>query len=252
MSINREKIFVVIPVYNEKESLYKVISETKDILPESKIIVVDDGSDPPVRLIKNPKLILLRHENNMGYGASLMSGIEFSISDGAEIIITIDADGQHFPKRIPDFLDKIKNNDFVSGSRYHPLSLKLSEPPSDRRIINIIITEILKELTGFNITDSFCGFKCFKSYFFENFISEEKGYGFPLELWYYAYKFKFKFEEVPCELYYPIKKEFPGNLRDQEKRLEYYLKILEKKFKAKLVEKGFKMLKNYLRKDQHE
>ncbi|MEN3046891.1 MAG: glycosyltransferase family 2 protein [Candidatus Hydrothermales bacterium] len=247
MSINKEKIFVVIPAYNEKESLYRVISETKDILPESKIVVVDDGSDPPVRIIKNPKLNLLRHEYNMGYGASLMSGIEFSISSGAEIIITIDADGQHFPRRIPDFLNKIEKNDFVSGSRYHPLSLRLSDSPSDRRIINMIITKILNELTGFNLTDSFCGFKCYKSHVFEYFAPEEKGYGFPLEFWYHAYKFKFKFEEVPCELYYPLRKEFPGDLKDVKKRLKYYLEILEKKFKVKLVEKGLKMLKEYLK-----
>ncbi|MEO0297266.1 MAG: glycosyltransferase family 2 protein, partial [candidate division WOR-3 bacterium] len=109
-----KKIFVVIPVFNEGETLYRIIAETKDILPEANIVIVDDGSDPPVRLIKNPKLILIRHDENKGYGYTLINGINFSISEGAEIILTIDSDGQHFPKRIPEFLKKIEKNDIVS------------------------------------------------------------------------------------------------------------------------------------------
>ncbi|MEO0294581.1 MAG: glycosyltransferase family 2 protein [candidate division WOR-3 bacterium] len=241
-----KKIFVIIPVFNEGETLYRIIAETKDTLPEAKIIIVDDGSDPPVRLIKNPKLILIRHDENKGYGYTLMSGINFSISEGAEIILTIDSDGQHFPKRIPEFLKKIEKNDLVSGTRYHPLSIKLSEPPFDRKIINKIITEILNELTGYRITDSFCGYRCYRSFVFEGFYPEDKGYGFPLELWYHIYKHKFKYDEVPVELYYPVKKDFPGEISYSEKRLKYYLKIIEKKFNKKVTKKGMELFKKYL------
>mgnify|MGYP001773964517 CR=1 FL=1 len=241
-----KKIFVIIPVFNEGETLYRIISETKDILPEVKIAIVDDGSDPPVRLIKNPKLILIRHEENKGYGYALMSGINFAISEGAEIILTIDSDGQHFPKRIPEFLKKIEKNDVVSGTRYHPLSLKLSEPPYDRKVINKVITEILNELTSYKITDSFCGYRCYKSSVFEGFYPDDKSYGFTIELWSHIYKYKFKYDEVPVELYYPVKKDFPGEIRDSEKRLKYYLKIIEKKFNKKVMKKGMELFKKYL------
>lgn len=241
-----KKIFVIIPVFNEGETLYRIIAETKGLLPEAKIVVVDDGSDPPLRLIKNPKLILIRHEENKGYGYTLMSGINFAISEVAEIILTIDSDGQHFPKRIPEFLKKIEKNHVVSGTRYHPLSLKLSDPPTDRKLINRVITEILNELTSYKITDSFCGYRCYKSSVFEGFYPDDKSYGFPLELWFHIYKYKFKYDEVPVELYYPIKKDFPFEIRDAEKRLIYYLKIIEKKFNIKVIKKGKELFKKYL------
>ncbi len=241
-------IYVIIPVFNEGETFYKLLAEIKDILPYGKIIVVDDGSEPPIRLIKRPNLFLIRHDENKGYGYALMSGINFAIEEGAEIIITIDSDGQHFPKRIPEFLKKIEKNDVVSGSRYHSYSIRLSEPPVDREIINRVITQILRELTGYNITDSFCGYRCYRSYIFREFYPDDKGYGFPLELWAHFKKFNYKYDEIPVELYYPIKREFPGELRDSEKRLKYYLNIIERKFNVQVKRKGIKNFRDLIKK----
>jgi len=240
-------IFTIVPVFNEKETFYRLIAEIKDILPEGKIVVIDDGSDPPVRLIKRSNLYLIRHEENKGYGAALMSGINFARKEKAEIIITIDADGQHFPKRIPEFLGKIENYDIVSGSRYHPLSIKLSEPPYERKVINKVITQILRELTGYNITDSFCGYRCYKSYVFDEFYPYDKGYGFPLELWAHFKKFNYKYSEIPVELYYPIKKNFSSELKDSEKRLKYYLGLIEKSFKVSIKRKGLKLFREFMK-----
>ncbi len=233
----------MVPVFNEREIFYRLLAEIKDTLPEGKIVVIDDGSEPPVRLIKRPNLFLIRHEANKGYGYALMSGIEFAKSEGAEIIITIDADGQHFPARIPEFLKKIKNYDVVSGSRYHPLSLKLSEAPYERIIVNKVITQILRELTSYDITDSFCGYRCYKSYVFDEFFPDDKGYGFPLELWYHFKKFNYSYVEIPVELYYPVKKDFPGDLKNTLKRLKYYLSIIERKFNVSVIRRGMKIYK---------
>jgi len=240
-------IFVLVPVFNEGETLYRLLAEIKDILPEGKIVVIDDGSEPPVRLIKRPKLFLIRHEENKGYGYALMSGINFAREENAEIIITIDSDGQHFPKRIPEFLRKIENYDVVSGSRYHPLSIKLSEAPYERKIVNKVITQILRELTGYDITDSFCGYRCYKSYVFDEFFPDDKGYGFPLELWAHFKKFNYKYSEIPVELYYPIKKDFPGELKNTEKRLKYYLNLIEKRFNVSIKRKGLKLFREFMK-----
>ena len=114
MEIN--KIWAVIPAYNEEKNIGSIIKETKRHI--NKIIVVDDGSkDNTSKAAKESNVPVLRHIVNLGKGAALKTGCDFVIKNNAKIIIVLDADAQHDPKEIPKFLENIKNNDIVFGYR---------------------------------------------------------------------------------------------------------------------------------------
>ena len=110
------KVWVVIAAYNEAKHISKVIKDTKKFC--ENIIVVDDGSkDHTYVLAKESKAYALKHIVNMGKGAAIKTGCDFALRQGAEILILVDADGQHEPKEIPNFLNAIKDKDIVFGYR---------------------------------------------------------------------------------------------------------------------------------------
>lgn len=230
------KTGIIIPVYNEKEYLEEVVKEVIEIDVNKKVFLVDDGSDEETKsIIKRLNGVeVITHEKNMGYGAALISGFKRAIQEKCDFIITIDADRQHLPYRIPEFLKYIKDYDVVSGSRYHKKARVLTPPPPDRKYVNFLIQRVIFYLTGLKIKDAFCGYRAYKRQFIEDIEFKEMGYAFPLEIWYYIYKKGASFKEIPCELYYPEKRDFPGEIKDKEKRIMYYKNVLEKLFKRNL------------------
>src|ERR1044071_5659611 len=92
--IDPKKVFVVVPAYNEKETIKQV---TMDLLTHDySIVIVDDGSDTKLSsVLKGMPVYILRHRVNLGQGAAIQTGIEFAISKDASYIVTFDADGQH-------------------------------------------------------------------------------------------------------------------------------------------------------------
>jgi len=145
----------VIPFYNEKSTLYKVIRETANYV--DFIFAVNDGSNDDnyetEKKERNVKYVEL--DKNYGKGKALSTGFEAAISSGYHYVITIDADLQHNPKYIPDLLEKLKTYDIVIGNRLNNLKLM----PFHRRLSNKITSILLTVKTGQNILDSQCGFR---------------------------------------------------------------------------------------------
>ncbi len=233
------KVSIVIPVYNEKDYVEEVVNEVLELkIKNKKVYIVDDGSDEETKevLRKFKGVEIITHRKNMGYGAAIISGFKRSVLENFDYIVTIDADKQHIPSRIPEFLKYIRYYDIVSGSRYMKGAKCLTPPPEDRKYVNFLIQRVIFYLTKLKITDAFCGFKAYKREFIQDIKFKEKGYAFPLEMWYYVYKKKARLKELPCELFYPQKKDFPENIMDKEKRIIYYKSVLERLFKRKLDE----------------
>jgi len=113
-------ISIIIPLYNEENSVNNVIRRIPSNLSHEILIVDDgstDGSIKKVKKIKDKYIKILKHGQNKGYGAALLTGFNHANGD---IIITIDSDGQHNPKEIPRLIKPIisKEADMVIGSRY--------------------------------------------------------------------------------------------------------------------------------------
>ena len=240
MENNKEcgkKYLIFIPVFNEAESIKDIINKVRETCPNSDILIIDDGStDKTPQLLENENdLHIIKHSENEGYGKTLIDGFNFSIARGYEYVITIDSDKQHQPEEIRNFTDIIEREDWdiISGSRYLKYNKDtLAEAPEDRRKVNQRITQKINKLTGYNLTDSFCGFKLYKVSSLKKLDLKEHGYGMPLELWIQAWKQDFNITEVPVALIYLDKEtDQTSSYRNVFRRYRYYLKIIEKEIK---------------------
>ncbi|MEW6685828.1 MAG: glycosyltransferase family 2 protein [Candidatus Edwardsbacteria bacterium] len=156
------KIAVVIPAYNAGETLPLLLKETSRFIGKKDIIVVDDGSkDNTSKVVQQEGVVLLSHQKNQGKGAALVTGFVYALKQGYEAVITLDADGQHRPSYIPQFIKQTKNkdSDIVVGSRRHDLK----GMPFDRFLTNRITAIVVSLLGGVKIEDSQSGYRLIKT-----------------------------------------------------------------------------------------
>jgi glycosyltransferase involved in cell wall biosynthesis len=223
-------VLTALPVYNEADHVAAVLREVKRYV--SDILVVDDGSTDGTEQVLSEisRVKVIRHPHNRGYGAALRTAFSYAISEGYEILVTIDCDGQHEPHRIPDFLAACGDDvDIVSGSRYLRRFPGDSAPPPDRQRINRIITEELNRLLGLTLTDAFCGFKAYRVASLKLLDLTEDGYAMPIEFWVQAAIKKLKIVELPVPLiYFEEKRAFGGALDNADIRLGVYRTVLER------------------------
>ena len=158
------RTLLAIPVYNEERYLRRVLSEVRKYIDD--ILVVDDGSTDrtPDILAEQPDIAVIRHEQNQGYGQSLIDAFAYAARRGYDWIVTMDCDEQHEPCRIPDFVAAAAagDADVISGSRYTRGTPADDLPPPDRRRINAQITHLINEVLELPITDAFCGYKAYR------------------------------------------------------------------------------------------
>jgi dolichol-phosphate mannosyltransferase len=235
------KLSVLMPVYNERYHVEQAMEEVLAApLPggvDRELVVVDDGSTDGTAavLAQRPRLHVVRHPRNRGYGAALLSAFEFALRGGYDVLVTIDCDGQHEPQRIPDFVRTCLDQeaDIVSGSRYLRQFAGDSQPPEDRRRINRILTEEINRCLGLKLTDAFCGFKAYRVPMLAKFEITDPGYAMPLELWVQAAALGLKIVELPVPLIYLEEaRSFGGELDDAATRLRHYYDVLDRSIAA--------------------
>lgn len=113
------KVLALIPAYNAQETLARVLQGAKKYLTD--ILVVDDGSrDDTAQVAQQEGVRVLRHDKNQGKGAALSTGFRYAIEQGYDLVLTMDADGQHNPDFIPDFLAAYQTHQpgVIIGSRW--------------------------------------------------------------------------------------------------------------------------------------
>ncbi|MDZ4178960.1 MAG: glycosyltransferase family 2 protein [Coriobacteriia bacterium] len=220
---------ILMPVYNEAETVCAVLDSVR-IHFDGELFVVDDGStDGTVSLLAGrDDVTVITHPQNLGYGRALAEG--FAVARAREVnrLITMDCDGQHEPAHIPQFLRALTATgaDIVSGSRYLPESAKIGAAPDSRREINARVTAEVNRVTGWDITDAFCGFKAYRLAALDGMSLCEPGYALPLELWAKAYRKGLVVRELPVErIYFDHDRTFGHELDDPEKRYAYYMKV---------------------------
>jgi len=183
-----KKIAVFIPVFNEAETLENVLGGIleRTTKADTDIVVVDDKSvDNSAAIAARFTPHVITMEKNSGVGAATKRGLEYITSNGGyNYIIKLDGDGQHNL----DFFGKIlaglgKGYDVVVCSRFHPSSDQ-TDTPIDRILLNMIFTEMLKKITGWNLTDVRSGCMGFKYEHIKNIAGDivVSGYGIPMEI----------------------------------------------------------------------
>ncbi len=227
------RFLTALPVYNEVGHVGPVLDEV--LRYSSHVLVVDDGStDGTTELLaQRTDIQRARHSKNRGYGAALRTAFDYTLEHDYDLLVTIDCDGQHSPKRIPLFVEAAEGADIVSGSRYLEKFEGDSRPPEARRRINQQITAELNRRLGLNLTDTFCGFKAYRSSALQRLDITEPGYAMPLQLWVQAAQAKLKIVELAVPLIYlEEERSFGGSLDDAQTRLQYYHEVIDRSLAA--------------------
>lgn len=223
---------VAVPVYNEEPYIARVMERIRSF-HGGDILAINDGSpDRSGEILRTiPGIGIISHPLNKGYGSSLIDAFDHAIANNYDQLVTIDCDEQHEPRHIPELFRRLDRGgvDIVSCSRYLEASTTDDAPPKDRFAINRRITEIINGITGYGLTDSFCGMKGYRVAALAPFRLTENGYAFPLQFWVQAFHFGLTIEELPiARIYKNLNRTFGGELDDPQRRLNHYLDVLRK------------------------
>jgi len=194
--------FVVacIPAFNEEKNIGGVVVRALKCV--DRVVVCDDGSsDLTGDIARGLGAIVVRHERNLGYGVALKSSFQEALKLGAEIIVTIDGDGQHDPREIPMLVRRLEKGDvdIVIGSRF--VEGGGSEAPRWRENGIRFISELVST-DGLSVTDAQSGFRAYNREALEKFSLTEDGMGASTEILLKSEDMGFKVAEVPINISY--------------------------------------------------
>lgn len=195
-------IVAVIPAYNEEDFIGSVVLRTKN--HAEKVIVVDDGSkDKTAEVAKMAGAEVIRHKKNLGKGIALKTGFKKAKELNANVIVCLDADGQHDPDQIPLVVNPILNNnaDIVIGSRFLKNSAKRSIP-FYRRIGQKILTITTNLGAKTKVTDSQSGFRGFSKKTIDAFDFSQPSFGIESEMIENGSTNGFRILEIPISCKY--------------------------------------------------
>lgn len=189
ISLNQKtKVCAIIPFYNEKDFLFDVVTETLNFV--DNVVAVNDGSsDGSEKTIDNLERVqVISLNRNYGKGYALQIGFNESIKQNYDTIITLDADKQHNPAFIPEFISQLSYFDIVIGNRLNDTN----DMPVQRILSNKITSSILSLKIGQNILDSQCGYRGYKATVLKKVKSLSLGYEAESEILIYAARSDFK------------------------------------------------------------
>ncbi len=202
------KIVVVMPSYNEEKVIARVVKEVKEKIPD--VIAVDDGSTDQTGIVANEAgAKVLKHFLNRGQGAALQTGINFALAQGAEVIVTFDADGQHNPSDIDRVVKPLLLGEaqVVLGSRF--LKSENGYQKTDISSIPLVKVIVLKFAawftrlyTGLKVTDAHNGFRALSRNAAELIEIRQDGMAHASEIIEQIKKHNLRFVEVPVQIVY--------------------------------------------------
>ena len=181
---------IVIPAYNEEKTVGSVVRSAKRY---GKVLVIDDASrDKTTEMAKRAGALVIRHSVNRGLGAALRTGFDRALKMKADVVVTIDADGQHRPEEIKHFLDLINQGyDFVLGSR------DLRKYPFVKKLGNFFLNNATNFVSGTNLKDTESGFRAFRADALKKLYLKSERYEIAVEIVFEIGRNRLKYVNVP-------------------------------------------------------
>lgn len=195
------KTLIIIPAYNEELTIGSVVALAKKF---GDVLVVDDGStDRTSEIAQRAGALVIRHSSNRGKGAALKTGFQYALSREYEIVVTMDADGQHNPDEIPILMEPtIKGEaDLVIGSRY--LNGSKKEIPLYRRLGLWVLNKSIKVVSNVDV-DSQSGFRALNRKALERLDLNSDGYSMETDMVVKASERGIRLMEVPISVRYDV------------------------------------------------
>jgi len=224
-AVDRYRVVAVIPAYNEEHSIAKVVLQVKKYV--DVVIVGDDGStDMTGEIAGALGAVVVRNDENMGKGYTLKRLFAKALEMGADIVVALDADGQHDPSYIPRLIEPlIKGSaDIAVGSRY--IGLQPRKMPLYRRIGLKMIGLFHKPVVK-GVRDTQSGYRAYSRKVLEVLARELQvaGYGTETEQLYLASKYGWRIVEVPVAISYDVEK--PSKKHPLKHGSEILISLLE-------------------------
>ena len=199
-----KKILIFTATYNEAENIRKFIEKILELNVKLDLLVIDDNSpDETWKIVneykkENENIILVKRENKEGLDTAHKLAYNYAKEHNYDYLITLDADLSHDPEKIPNFLDELKNNPFLIGSRY--VKDGKNEMKLKRYILSSVGNKIIKFVLGIDCDEFTSGYRGFNLKMLNNFdinrISS-KGYSFFMETVYLLSAAGYKIKQIP-------------------------------------------------------
>lgn len=201
-----DKALVVVPTYNERDNISRLIDAVLGKDPSLDILVVDDGSPDGTGAVvaaiasANDRVHLLRRGGKLGLGTAYIAGFKWALERDYGHIFQMDADFSHDPAYIPEFFRAATSSDVVIGSRYRDGRANVVNWPVSRLLLSYFANVYARHVTGLPVWDATAGFKCWRRKALETIQLNDvrsNGYAFQIEMVFRAWKHGFSIVEIP-------------------------------------------------------
>lgn len=197
---------VIVPTYNERDNIERIIGLVLEQDERLDVLVVDDGSPDGTGAIvhrvaaANPRVFLLERGSKLGLGTAYLAGFNWALERDYDVAFEMDADFSHDPRHIPEFLRAIQDSDLVLGSRYQEGRVTVVNWPIARLVLSYAANIYARTVTRLPVFDATGGFKCFRRRALEVVDLSRvhsNGYAFQIELTYRIWRRGLRIREIP-------------------------------------------------------
>ena len=201
-----ERALVIVPTYNERQNIEKLVETVLAQDQRLEIVVVDDGSpDGTGALVdeiaaRNPRVHAIHRPRKMGLGTAYIAGFRWALERKYDLVFEMDADFSHDPNHLPQFLEAARDADLVLGSRYRHGKVTVVNWPIARLILSYSANIYARAVTGMPLYDATGGFKCFRREVLEAIDLNDvrsNGYAFQIEMSFRAWRRGYRIVEIP-------------------------------------------------------
>ena len=201
-----ERGLVIVPTYNERDNIARIIEQVLARDDRLDVLVVDDGSPDGTGAIvddikaRNPRVDVIHRAGKQGLGTAYIAGFKWALARQYAFVFEMDADFSHDPAHLPQFLEAVESADVVIGSRYRNGRVTVVNWPVGRLLLSFAANVYARVITGLQLFDSTAGFKCFRRRVLETVdldAVKSSGYAFQIEMNFRAWKKGFRIVEIP-------------------------------------------------------
>jgi dolichol-phosphate mannosyltransferase len=202
----QERALVIIPTYNERDNIARIVDLTLAQDPRLDVLVVDDGSPDGTGAIvdaivaENPRVHALHRSGKLGLGTAYIAGFKWALERTYEFVFEMDADFSHDPRHLPELLLAAQQADLVIGSRYLDGRVTVVNWPMTRLALSYGANIYARWVTGLHLWDLTAGFKCFRRRVLAAIDLDavrSNGYAFQIEMAMRVWRKGFSIREIP-------------------------------------------------------
>ena len=202
-----ERVLVLIPTYNERENLPRIVARVRSAVPTVDILVLDDNSPDGTGVVADdlaatdPQVHILHRAGKEGLGAAYLAGFAWALDRGYDAAVEMDADGSHQPEQLPALLAAAEHADVVIGSRWVDGGTVVNWPLS-RKVLSVGGNIYVRIMLGISVQDATGGYRVYRAsalHHMDLHSVESQGYGFQVDMTWRAVRSGLTVVEVPIE-----------------------------------------------------